>query len=281
MFSNRLGSISNLVSISLVALLASSCSMKPDTTTLSIPIPASVPNPVMINAHAKGGAIPISGMAMSAGDVSAMSIPVHFAAVSITGPSMGEISKNWFQEAGAINPIVTVEGVPRGSGRLVQVIAGADNGGGTTIYYGEAVFDANADVASVSVNMTALSNAVQGEADIEGRYFGPGGTTPSGRVKVMYKPSNANPPMTIFKVEMFAGWFRMMAPAFGDFRYVLEETGEVLFASATNPTGAISASTSGYQATLQNANLARNALIQVPAATRPNYRTSDPNDREP
>lgn len=273
MYTNRFASISNALMIVVFALIASSCSMRSETTKLEIVLPATLPNPVMTNAYWKSGSVPISGMSMSPSDVSAMSVAVKFVTVSVTGVGMGEVSQQWFREAGAVNPVVTVDGVPRGAGRLVQVIAAGDDGSGMVFYYGEGRFDAEKDVVDVTVVMTALSNAAQGEADIEGRYLAAGGVGPTGHLKVMYKPSSNNPPMTIFKTEMIAGWFSTMAPAFGEFTYVLEETGAVLF-------DRVNASNAGYVAKFQNGNPARNALIQIPLATRPRWQTADPSDRE-
>ncbi len=157
--------------------------------------------------------------------------------INITGPGIGAPKFfSWDSNEGRNAPpaFFTVNGVPGGDGRLIQVLAiYSVDGGGDVFFYGDSTVAVTADT-NVSIVVNALGNSAVGEGTIIGRYLtsaASGGIGPSGKVTMRYTPPG-KPTMIIHTSEIFGGWFRLFALEQTPFEYVLDN-GSLLFGQPT------------------------------------------------
>lgn len=125
--------------------------------------------------------------------------------------------------------------IPRGTGYLIQFLGVYENdqNGAMKFYYGDALADAT--TAEFPVEITA-ENFAQSDKFIRfaGRYIS--GTSPveygpTGYLLAQFQPPNNKPRMTVERMPIVNGWFSAFSTdtVNAPFRYVLAETGEVLF----------------------------------------------------
>lgn len=111
------------------------------------------------------------------------------------------------------NPTAGVEfpSVPTGNALVQVLVVGEESdssnggGGGEVFKYGEGTAPLTSSGSNpVIVNVKAAEATEDREGAVAGRY----GTTYTGRVALQYVPDTGNP-MTVFHLDMFAGWFEI------------------------------------------------------------------------
>lgn len=130
--------------------------------------------------------------------------------------------------------------VPRGTGRLVQVLAITRDliyndsqtqllaQGKQNFYYGDVVSDFNQANADLELTVSAINFGIaSSDGAIAGRYISGVGADgkdfgPTGIINVNFAPPNGAPPMTVTQSEMHGGWFEVIAFEGTPFSYVLE-----------------------------------------------------------
>lgn len=130
--------------------------------------------------------------------------------------------------------------VPRGSNRLIQVLAiieemdteQGSSGGQMSFYYGETVKSIANAVVPVSIALAAESTASAGEGSISGRYFFSDGSTPTGPVDMYYAPIGRRP-MVVESTSVFSGHFHFFLLPTIPFTFQMRNSGISLFKNVT------------------------------------------------
>jgi hypothetical protein len=114
-----------------------------------------------------------------------------------------------------------VDGVPSGSGRLIQVLAIYSNDGADEFYYGDVSATIEGET-SVHIPVTQLGDTGVGEGSIAGRYLDALGNGPTGKLTYYYSPTG-KPRMKVHVDEMIGGWFQLFALKGQGFEYELDD----------------------------------------------------------
>ena len=130
--------------------------------------------------------------------------------------------------------------VPRGSGRLFQVLVvmGDDSGGTGDFLYADATQDVSGDSMAVNLQVTPQGTGNAGQSNIAGRYLNVNGNGPTGTISVYFQPvhpadQTLPPKMLVDRSnEMFGGWFRVFAVEGTRLQYVVSD-GTDLFGGAS------------------------------------------------
>ena len=122
--------------------------------------------------------------------------------------------------------------VPKGNGRLVQVLAIYEN---TTLEtmsfnYGDQLVDLSGD-KEIEVEVLALSSSSR-EGQISGRYLTTATSGPTGKAAAYYKPPG-KPKMIVDFSEIINGWFDFHILDDVPLTYVMEPSGQILFADVS------------------------------------------------
>jgi hypothetical protein len=182
--------------------------------------------------------------ASSAQVQSASSPRITMLLVNVRGPSMP--SPQFFTwDAKAICPScsdenlpsvpssVTFNGVQKGAGMLIQVMA-VQGQGGSSIFYGENVKDLTKDNESVAISLATIG-ASQVEGSVAGRFLNTANTGPNGRVHLHFTPvvgGAARPTMKLFDMNIVNGWFNFFFIRGVNFSYKFND-GTTLFDGVT------------------------------------------------
>ena len=115
--------------------------------------------------------------------------------------------------------------VPSGSNRLFQVIAVYFDSSTASMmfYYGDTVQSLTGGSRDIVINVKSLNQTSSQQAQITGRWLGYDTTPqyPTGELRVMYRPPNGRPAMTIEKSSMVSGWFTAFSLQGLQFDYVV------------------------------------------------------------
>ncbi|MCB0384130.1 MAG: hypothetical protein KDD43_01960, partial [Bdellovibrionales bacterium] len=122
--------------------------------------------------------------------------------------------------------------VPKGNGRLVQVLAVYENSTLETmsLNYGDKVVDLSGD-KEIEIEVLALSSSSK-EGQISGRYLTTATSGPTGKVAAYYQPPG-KPKMIVDFSEVINGWFDFHILDDIPLTYVLEPAGQILFANVS------------------------------------------------
>lgn len=161
--------------------------------------------------------------------------------VNVSAPDMGTVFWQWNAHSATDLPPGTVSlDVPRGSGRLIQVLGVLmdPNTQAMTFDYGDVQQDITDSTSSASVTINPIGSANGGEGAIVGRYTYIDGTGPTGVIDIKFPPPNGRPAMVVQRAESFGGWMNLFGLQTQAFNYVFED-GTLLFANSiinsTNP----------------------------------------------
>jgi hypothetical protein len=156
---------------------------------------------------------------------------VRVVIINVSGSGISKpIIWQWEARPTAYTPPQSVDlVVPKGSDRLVQVLAAAEDEttGAIRIFYGDAITSTISDTNSVGVMVTPMAAAGK-QGQISGRYLRADGTGPTGPVAVRIHPPN-KPPMVVERTWMFGGWFDFFSLEGVRFSYQMESSGELIF----------------------------------------------------
>lgn len=162
--------------------------------------------------------------------------------INITGPGIEKpIVEIWNTNTAQTPPSSFEFTVPKGSGRLIQVLAVTrdfylDSNGDTvsdgmeSFFYGDVMKDLSNPTESVEISLTnmSLGEAGLGEGVITGRYLDENGSGPTAKVNIFFKPPTNAPPMLVAQDEIHGGWFEFFRIDGVNFYYLLED-GRPLF----------------------------------------------------
>ena len=116
--------------------------------------------------------------------------------------------------------------VPNGSNRLFQVIAVYREVSTATLkfYYGDSVQSLNGGNKDIAIDIKSLNQSSSKQAQITGRWLGYEALpkTPTGELRVQYRPANGKPAMTIQKSSINSGWFSAFSLQGIAFDYVVK-----------------------------------------------------------
>jgi hypothetical protein len=226
--------------VALVALAVGCTSAKNDSSSISITLPDF--NQTLPNAKAKSQKLSAQGGVAA---YSTVRIPTRVM-INVTGPGMPPIVKIIERRELVAHLISEKElsfrlDVPRGSGRLIQLLAitadlQKDTSGneldesGETFFYGDVVRDItsrgdeNVDLAVKQVDVGT------GGADgvIAGRILDDANSGPTGKLAIKFTPpSRTNAPMVVSQTEIHGGWFEVFALEGAGFSYSLENGSDI------------------------------------------------------
>lgn len=167
--------------------------------------------------------------------------------INISGPGMSPIVHIWERSSSDREPASFNFEVPKGSDRLVQVLAitrdylqvpGVSETleGDNFFFYGDQrkSIDQASDSFDLSLNEIMGSNI---EGRITGRWLDSSNSGPTDKVVIKFQPPSGAPPMIVSYSEMHGGWFDLFALEGAKFSYELEKAGINLFSnfSLENP----------------------------------------------
>jgi hypothetical protein len=169
--------------------------------------------------------------------------------INVSGPDIqNQIVYIWelndnYQGSGSIPtpPTEHTLTVPRGSNRLIQVLAILEEidtesqgggGGNMSFYYGEAVKSIANAVEPVTIALVQESTASAGDGSISGRYFNADGSTPTGPVDMYYAPLGRRP-MIVERTSIFSGHFHFYLMPTVPFTFRMRDSGVPLFENVT------------------------------------------------
>jgi hypothetical protein len=205
MFSNPFGSISKIVFVAVLAALASSCSMKSNESNVTI----SLPDWQKMKAADEARRSKVSTLAVTYSELSMV-------IVNISGGGLAQpVFFAWerHDDDNAVPPTTISLSVPKGSGRLVQVLGVYENEGAMEFYYGDSPANMTADVVPVPITISNVATAnSQKEGKIAGRYVEAGNIGPTGVFQYRFQPpGGTKPSMVIHHGEIFNGWMSLFS----------------------------------------------------------------------
>lgn len=226
------GTKTALLFISFISAFSLSCTRNSDSSTVRFEMPdwqKTVKN------HGKVGA---------SSNLTIKRLPARIM-INISGPGIEKtLVQIWNTHTGETPPPSFEFTVPRGSKRLIQVLALTrdfyfnSNGdfvteGAESFFYGDTTKDLSNPSETVEIALTEMSLGERGlgEGVITGRYFDQNGNGPTGKVHMFFKPPSA-PPMIVAQGEIHGGWFQFFRLDGVNFFYVLED-GQRLFEDLT------------------------------------------------
>ena len=116
--------------------------------------------------------------------------------------------------------------VPSGSDRLFQLIAVYYDTANSSMlfYYGDSVQTLSGGTKDIALDVKALNQSSSEQGHIAGRWLGNDVLPkfPTGELRVMYRPPNGRPAMTIEKSMMVTGWFSAFSIQGINFDYVVK-----------------------------------------------------------
>ena len=116
--------------------------------------------------------------------------------------------------------------VPSGGDRLFQVIAVYYDSSNSSMifYYGDSIQSLSGGTKDISIDVKPLNQSSSEQGHISGRWLGNDALAkyPTGELRVMYRPPNGRPAMTIEKSAIIAGWFSAFSIQGLNFDYVVK-----------------------------------------------------------
>lgn len=170
--------------------------------------------------------------------------------INVSGPDIqNQIVYIWelgdSYQGGAVIPTPPAEHtltVPRGSNRLIQVLAivaeidassqGGGDDGSSIFFYGETIKSLANAVEPVTIALVQESTTSAGDGSISGRYFFADGSTPTGPVDMYYAPVGRRP-MIVESTSIFSGHFHFFLLPTVPFTFRMRSTGVPLFENVT------------------------------------------------
>lgn len=233
------------LSISAISVF-SGCTRKEETSSITVAMPDW--NKLTSKKQGKTAGT-LSGSKASSVNTLATVTVVSRVMINVSGPDIQnqivyiwELGDNY--QGGATIPTPPPEHtliVPRGSNRLIQVLAileeidtASEGGGGgpMSFYYGETVKSIANAVEPVTIALAQESAASAGDGSISGRYFNADGSTPTGPVDMYYAPIGRRP-MIVERTSIFSGHFHFYLMPTVPFTFRMRETGTPLFENVT------------------------------------------------
>lgn len=242
-FTNRICGLALLVAVPVVTLGSlSGCTRKADSSSISV----AMPDWNKLTSKTQGG----GNQTKNVGALSTVTA-VSRVMINVSGPDIqNQIVYIWelndyYQGTGAI-PTPPAEHtliVPRGSGRLIQVLAileeidtassgGSGGNGAMTFYYGETLKSIANAIEPVAISLTQESTASSGDGSVSGRYFFSDGSTPTGPVDMYYAPIGRRP-MIVERTSVFSGYFHFHLMPTVPFTFRMRDSGLALFSNVT------------------------------------------------
>lgn len=172
---------------------------------------------------------------------------IDFVAINVSGGGMPRIVCRFDERNGTYswvgpcrgstdNPLqVTIDNVPSGSDRLVQVLVIVDEFDSSTnreserFNYGELKTALKGGDNLLSITTTAAPAVTNMDGGAEGRYLFSDGTGYTGPVALEFRPPSGSSPMEIFQFEMFSGWFNIFLMDNVPLQYKMLNNGQYLF----------------------------------------------------
>ncbi|MCB9026047.1 MAG: hypothetical protein H6625_07005 [Bdellovibrionaceae bacterium] len=185
---------------------------------------------------------------------------LKFVAINISGPNMTRLLCKYDTDnnnnnalgvwkgncfGNPANPLdVTVNNVPTGTGRLIQVLAiirtaGTDGSESEDFSYGEVFQNINPGDNFVSITTVTAPQSTNMEGMAAGRYLLPTGVAYTGKVALEYSPPTGRPNMEIMDIEMFNGWFYVHLLDNIKLTYRMRDNGHILFGGPIGQTSAV------------------------------------------
>lgn len=138
--------------------------------------------------------------------------------VNVSGPGIQQtiVAQKECHEDGVLCNSITVDNIPTGSARLIQLLVvtkeSDDGTQGSSILYGDSVKELSGET-SVPIQLVEKAS-FDNEAELSGRYIPKAGHSLSGKfltgaVDVSVSVDPNKPSMTIGTAEIFAGWFNL------------------------------------------------------------------------
>jgi hypothetical protein len=210
-----------LLSLLLSLILTSACTRREESKQVSIRI--AVPHRISKNLK-PNGALTVSSadLAHLIINVSGQGIPSPITFTWDSHPPCGTCTA-------PAPPSSFPVAAPKGSGRIVQVLAVYQTEAGTgSFYYGDATKDIINEQESVEISIAEIGGGLSlASGVVAGRMLDQSGVGPTGRVAVKYEPSG-KPAMVLEYTEIFAGWFSFFGLKEIPLRYELAD-GTMLF----------------------------------------------------
>ncbi len=229
----RFSELTVAIAISFASLgLFSGCTKKQESSSITV----SMPDWSKLTSKQQG---------KSVGALSKVTV-VSRVMINITGPDIQNPAVYVWElgDYGAARSIPTPPAehtltVPRGSNRLIQVLAileemdteGGGGGGPMTFYYGDTVKSIANSVEPVSITLSQSATS-SGDGSISGRHFFADGSTPTGPVDMYFAPAGKRP-MIVESTSIFSGHFHFYLLPTVPFTFRMRESGIPLFENVT------------------------------------------------
>lgn len=153
--------------------------------------------------------------------------------VNVRGPGItGVVTQTFSGNKSALQPApseISLE-VLAGPSRLIQYMGVYVHAvsGAMHFVYGDVVEKLNPGANNVVIKANSYAQT-SAQGFVTGRFLRADGSAPTGRVAWKFQPPNGTPAMVIDQLEMFGGYFSLMAFENANFSYELEEGAETLF----------------------------------------------------
>lgn len=171
---------------------------------------------------------------------------LKYVAINATGDGFNPIFQPWngCQTQNCTAPASFVLSIPKGSGRLIQVLAVYETSSQQMrFYYGDAKVDLTETSKDLAINLLLATSSQAIQGNVAGRYLTGTNSGPTSEINIRYQPEG-KPSLIVEKSSMVNGWFRLFGFQDIKFTYELAATGELLFGGALNLESSVFAASS-------------------------------------